>query len=262
LLVCIGKQAHSLSAFTETDHFAVNILREDQKALSNLFASQSEEKFEKSNWRVGIADMPIFDDGLAHFVCSREKTINAGDHIILIGRIIDQTSNSGQPLGYLRGNYFSVGLEQELVDVASRGTDIEIGALIEEDGCLLLAETVDGGLEVPKAPGPTPSIDALTSRYREAGLMVKPDFLYAIYRNSTSGLHSVVYHGSAEGAAPKGHQFIPIDALPFERIRSAAERSMLERFSDESKHGSFGIYHGDETRGTVHRVAKREPSKF
>jgi len=96
----------------------------------------------------------------------------------------------------LRGNYFSVGLEQELVDVASRGTDIEIGALIEEDGCLLLAETVDGGLEVPKAPGPTPSIDALTSRYREAGLMVKPDFLYAIYRNSTS--LSQQYFGSPQ----------------------------------------------------------------
>jgi len=206
--------------------------------------------------------MPIFDDGLASFVCSREKAIDAGDHVILIGRIVDQTNHPGEPLGYLRGNYFSVGLEQELVDAASDGTEIEVGALIEDEGRLLLAMTIDGGFEVPKAPGPTHSIDALTARFRGAGLTVEPDFLYAIYRNSSTGLHSIVYHGSAEGTPPQGHRFIAIEDLPFARIRSAAERSMLERFADEHKHGSFGIYHGDETRGTVHHVTAREPSKF
>ena len=206
--------------------------------------------------------MPIFDAGLANFVCSREKVVDAGDHLILIGRVVDLASSPGQPLGYLRGNYFSVGLEQELVDAASRGNDIEVGALIEDEGRLLLAMTTDGGFEVPKAPSSTPSIDALASRFRGAGLMVEPDFLYAIYRNSNTGLHTIVYHGSADGVPPQGHRFIAIDDLPLSRIRSAPERSMLERFADESKHGSFGIYHGDETRGTVHRVTAREPSKF
>jgi len=118
LLVCIAKQAHSCPVFTNSDHFAVNILSEDQKALSNLFASQSEEKFEKSQWHPSVADMPIFNEGLASFVCGREKVVDAGDHVILLGRIVDQSSKPGQPLGYLRGNYFSVGLEQELVDAA------------------------------------------------------------------------------------------------------------------------------------------------
>jgi len=262
LLVCIDKRAHSCSVFASAPHFAVNILSEEQKALSNLFASQSTDKFAESNWRPGVADMPIFDEGLASFVCAREKVVEAGDHSILIGRVVDLASRAGQPLGYLRGNYFSVGLEQELIDAASHGTDIEIGALIEDEGRILLAVSKDGGLEVPKAPGPTPSIDTLKTRFRVVGLTVEPDFLYAIYRNSSTGVHTIVYHGTATGVPPQGHRYVAIDALPLSRIRSAPERSMLERFADEFKHGSFGIYHGDETRGTVHRVAAREPSKF
>lgn len=262
LLVCIAKQAHSCPVFTSSDHFAVNILSEDQKALSNLFASRAEDKFQQASWRPGVADMPVFEDSLASFVCSRENVVDAGDHIILLGRIIDHTSKAGQPLGYLRGNYFSVGLEQELVDAASHGAEIEVGALIENDGRILLTETSDGVFEVPKAPSSSPSIDALTSNFQSVGLKVEPDFLYAIYRNSGTGLHTIVYHGSADGKPPQGHRFIAIDDLPYSSIRSAPERSMLERFADESKHGSFGIYHGDETRGTVHRVAAREPSKF
>ena len=262
LLVCIAKQAHSCPVFTSADHFAVNVLSEDQKALSNLFASRAEDKFQQANWKSGFADMPIFADSLANFVCSRENVVDAGDHIVLLGQILDHTSQAGQPLGYLRGNYFSVGLEQELVEAASHGADIEVGALIEDDGRILLAVTDDDGFEVPKAPADTPSIDALAARFRGAGLTVEHDSLYAIYRDSSTGLHTIVYHGSADGVPPKGHRFVAIDELPFSRIRNAPERSMLERFANESKHGSFGIYHGDETRGTVHRVAAREPSKF
>ncbi len=262
LLVCIAKQAYSCDVFTSAAHFAVSVLREDQKALSGLFASPSNDKFSEATWHPGVADMPVFDDSLASFVCSREKAIDAGDHVILVGRVVDQASNPGQPLGYLRGNYFSVGLDQGLVDAALDGAKVEIGALIEDQGRLLLAMTTDGGFEVPKAPSDTPSINALAARFRGAGLTVEPDFLYAIYRNSSTGLHTIIYHGSADGAPPQGHRFIAVDDLPFSRIRSAPERSMLERFAHESKHGSFGIYYGDETSGTVHRVTSREPSKF
>ncbi len=262
LLVCVAKTAHSCPVFTEAPHFAVNILEQGQKELSGIFASRVADKFEQTQWRSGMAEMPVFDDALAHLVCSREKVIDAGDHVILLGRVIDHTIGHGQPLGYFRGTYFSAGTEQELIDAASQGGDIEIGALIASEGSLLLADSDDGGLEVPKAPHETPDIDVLTRRLRQAGMSVDLDFLYAVFRDTATGQHGIFYHGSAAGALPQGHQFYPLDDLPLSRVRSATERSMLTRYAAEHREGAFGIYQGDETRGTVNRIASREPSTY
>lgn len=262
LLVCVAKTAHSCPVFAAAPHFAVNILEQRQKDLSGLFASRAADKFEQVPWQSGVAGMPVFDEALAHLVCSQEKVIDAGDHLILLGRVIGHATGQGQPLGYFRGTYFSAGAEQELLDVASLGGEIEIGALIAADGSLLLAKSEMGGLEVPKAPNGTADIDELTSRFRQAGLSIDLDFLYAVYRDSATGRHGIFYHGSATGTPPQGHRFHPIDDLPLSRIRSAAERSMLTRYAAEHREGSFGIYQGDETRGTVHRIASREPSTF
>jgi len=262
LLVCVAKSAHSCPVFAAAPHFAVNILAEDQKDLSGLFASRAADKFELSEWRAGVAGMPVFDASLAHFVCSRERVVDAGDHIVLLGRVIGHATGPGQPLGYFRGTYFSAGTEQDLIDAASHGGETEVGALIGQDGSLLLANAPGGGLEVPKAPVGTPDIDVLTTRFRQAGLTVDLDFLYAVYRDSATGRHGIFYHGSATGTPPQGHRFHAIDALPLDRIRNAAERSMLTRYAAEHRDGAFGIYQGDETRGTVNRIASREPSTY
>ena len=262
LLVCVAKSAHSCPVFTAAPHFAVNVLAQEQKALSGLFASRAPDKFERAAWRAGVAGMPVFDEALAHLVCEREKVVDAGDHVILLGRVIGHATGQGQPLGYFRGTYFSPGTEQELVDAASQGGDVEIGALIAGEGTLLLAKAANGGLEVPKAPGGTPDVDVLTTRFRQAGLTIDLDFLYAVYRDSATGRHGIFYHGTATGTPPQGHRFYPIDGLPLTRIRNAAERSMLTRYAAEHREGAFGIYQGDENRGTVHRIASREPSTF
>ena len=262
LLVCVAKSAHSAPVFTEASHFAVNVLSQEQKDISGLFASRAVDKFELADWRAGVAGMPVFDTALAHFVCARDKAIDAGDHIILLGRVIDHATEPGQPLGYFRGTYFSADTGQELVDAASRGGEVEIGALIVAEGGLLLSNAPGGGLEVPKAPGPVPDIDILKARFRQAGLALDLDFLYAVYRDSATGRHGIFYHGTATGEPPQGHRFYPLGDLPLARIRNAAERSMLTRYAAEHREGSFGIYQGDETRGTVNRIASREPSTF
>ncbi len=262
LLVCVAKTAHSCPVFTAAPHFAVNILSQEQKDLSGLFASRGVDKFDRAAWRSGKAGMPVFDHALAHLVCARERVVDAGDHVILLGRVIGHATGSGQPLGYFRGSYFSAAAEQDLVDAASQGGNIEIGALIAQEGSLLLADTPDGGVMVPKAPGDTPDIDVLTARLRSAGLSVELDFLYSVYRDTETGRHGIFYRGTATGAPPQGHRFYPMDTLPLEQVPNAAERSMLTRYAAEHREGRFGIYQGDETRGTVNRIASREPSRF
>ena len=59
--------------------------------------------------------MPVLRDALANFICQRENLVEAGDHVIMIGRVLDMQIQQGAPLGYFKGNYFSVGLDQSLI---------------------------------------------------------------------------------------------------------------------------------------------------
>lgn len=262
VLVCIARTAHSLPVFTSAAHFAVNILGDQQKEISGLFASREPGKFSRADWQAGTAGMPLLDNSLASLVCSRERVIDAGDHVILLGRVIDHRAKAAQPLGCFRGAYFSLGLEQSLIDAASESNDIEVGALIARGNQLLLTMYPDGRVGVPKARGKAPRLAALKTDLHRAGLTVHLDYLYAVYQDSATGRHAIFHHGTADGLAPPGHRFVDLEDIKFGKIDSAAERSMLRRYAEEARHGSFGIYQGDETRGVVHCVSSLEPSKY
>jgi len=260
LLICIAKTAQSLDTFTSAPHFSINVLNEEQKAISGLFASQSAEKFDIADWHSGAADMPLLDDTLAGFVCSREQMVDAGDHIVLIGRVISYETRDGPPLGYFKGNYFTLGLERPLVSAASQHDDVSIGALAARDQELLFTVTPDGSIAVPRAPAQNKSRAGLTAALKADGLSAHLDFLYAVYQDSESGGHGIYYHGSASGEAPQGYRYFALDDVPLECISNTAERSMVARYIEEFRHGSFGIYQGDETQGRVHRILAVDPS--
>jgi flavin reductase (DIM6/NTAB) family NADH-FMN oxidoreductase RutF len=65
VLWAIAQTSRSLSAFTTSNHFAVNILAVDQVDLSQRFASSSNSKFEGVDWRLGVLGSPILPDILA-----------------------------------------------------------------------------------------------------------------------------------------------------------------------------------------------------
>lgn len=254
LLVCIGKAALSCDSFAEAAHFAVNILADDQREISGIFASRSPEKFALCEWRADARTMPLITGALASFSCARHKLVDAGDHLILIGRVEAFETNDGAPLGYFKGAYFDIGLDRALADAAaSRG--VSIGAVLVRDGQVLLRRTDAGQLSVPAAPGADNSPQGLTDHL--AGLGLKPDLgqLYAVYENRQNGTHWIIYHGVLHGDAPAGMAYFALDALPLDQVADTAERSLLRRYIREHQHGSFGIYHGTETQGVVHTLA-------
>lgn len=254
LLVCLAKTAHSCSTFMTSEHFAVNVLSEDQKAISGLFASRAPDKFDQCEWRSGAGGVPLVDGALAQFACARERLVDAGDHIILVGRVIDFATNDGSPLGYFRGNYFSIGIEDRLVSAVAAAGATRIGAVLNNAGRLLLCEGSDGSLAVPVARGPKPSLEMLREGLSAEGLIPEVEFLYAVYEDRETGATGIFYHGQVSGAAPKGMVYLALDSLPWDRVANAAERAMLERYAVEFRHGSFGIYQGNEITGKVRRV--------
>jgi flavin reductase (DIM6/NTAB) family NADH-FMN oxidoreductase RutF len=253
LLVCIGKGAASLPSFAEGARFAVTVLGEEQKAVSGLFASRRADKFELADWHDGPGGVPLIADGLAWFACARHRLVDAGDHIVLIGRVTDFGMREGAPLGYFRGGYFTPGLERPLVEAAAGAGRVAIGAVLEQERAVYLEGGETGPLRLPVTgeDGGPAGIERLIERLTRAGLSVALDFLYAVYRDRGCGMQRIYYHGTATGTAPGSGRFHALDAIPWDRLAIPAERSMLARYAEEHRHGTFGIYEGDEVSGRV-----------
>jgi flavin reductase (DIM6/NTAB) family NADH-FMN oxidoreductase RutF len=251
LLVCLAKSAHSAEVFARSPHFAVNILAEDQKAVSGLFASRAPDKFDQCAWTPGLADVPLIDGSLAQFTCANHQLVDAGDHLILIGRIKHFATSEGQPLGYFRGNYFSIGIEKDLAEAAAATKGSRLGAVLACDEGVLLRDEADQ-LRLPLAPLPT--LDSLTAKLTALGLSPEIDFVYAAFDDRSTGGHAVYYHGSVSGPLPPGYRIVPLADLATARITNPAEAQMLSRYADDFRNGSFSIYHGTETTGQTRQI--------
>ena len=105
LLVCIAKSALSLRVFQEAPCFSVNILEQSQAEVSRIFASQAVDKFDRVPWDKGVSEIPLLRGSLARFICETDRQIDAGDHAILLGKVVGFDYQNGTPLSYFRGKY-------------------------------------------------------------------------------------------------------------------------------------------------------------
>lgn len=105
VLICIEKSAGSHYAFEESNVFVVNILREGESALSELFASLREDKFDRIQYSRGIDGVPVLDNALASLECRVTFSYHGGDHSIFVGEVEKARVDNGDPLLYFRSNY-------------------------------------------------------------------------------------------------------------------------------------------------------------
>lgn len=68
--------------------FAVNVLAEDQRALSDRFAwSEEEDRFAAGRWTVAATGAPVLEDAIAWLDCTIFSRHAAGTHSLYIGRV-------------------------------------------------------------------------------------------------------------------------------------------------------------------------------
>lgn len=105
ILWSLDKRAGSYNVFSQTSHFAVNILAADQMATSNHFATKQVDKFASIDYEIGLGNAPLLKGCSARFQCSVYQKIDAGDHWLFIGKVeaFDEESKSG--LCYHKGGY-------------------------------------------------------------------------------------------------------------------------------------------------------------
>jgi len=256
LSICLAKTASSYSLFNQTTHFAVNILAENQKALSNTFARPSADRFAGVDWQLSQTNNPLLKETAAWFDCTVFQRIDAGDHLLLLGEV-KAFNNSGKTgLGYARGAYFTPAqTENRLLEHTLGSTQIALVA--ERDGQVLLIKANQGSWQLPSLiKSQMQTTQQLPQRFTEnLGVSVQMGLLYSLYDDTQSGQQHIVYRASlGEGTITQGTWFA-IDNLPLNAINDSAVRDILKRYAQESHLGNFGIYLGDQNQGKVHAVS-------
>lgn len=107
VLVCPAKSSSSWPRMRVTGAFCINILAEDQEALCRSFATRGADKFAGVGWSPSSATgSPVLDGALAWIDCRLETEHDAGDHTIVVGRVVDlDVADGGRPLLFYRGGY-------------------------------------------------------------------------------------------------------------------------------------------------------------
>lgn len=258
LMICIGKQAASMDTFRHARGFAVNILSEAQKDTSVLFASKRHDKFEAATWRPGPFGNPLIEGSAAWFDCARYQVIEAGDHIILMGHVEAFSYTDANPLGYARGHYITLGLEQAAVNAASSASRTVVGAILENDGRLVLLPDParPNGLALPEVGrlGPSGSASQLHELLLREGLDATLGFLFAVFENPGPREQCIYYRGEALLHARGRTVLADFEDIPWDRLPDEATCSMLRRYAAERKIGRFKVYSGDHRQGTVKAV--------
>jgi flavin reductase (DIM6/NTAB) family NADH-FMN oxidoreductase RutF len=107
VLVCVERDAESHDCIVSYGGYAVNVLADEEgEKLSRRFAQPlANDKFEGVAYASGRAGLPILKQSLAWMECRVVDTVEAGDHTIFIGEVIDGDAGEGHPLVYYRGGY-------------------------------------------------------------------------------------------------------------------------------------------------------------
>ena len=105
VLVCIDKSVRTHDAILTAKSFAVNILGDDQEAVSRVFASRTEDKFASVTTSEGALGQPLIDGALAMIECSLHDHLPGGDHTIFVGQVEATRVRTGDPLAYFRSGY-------------------------------------------------------------------------------------------------------------------------------------------------------------
>ena len=108
VLWSVDKSARSAQAFTDSDDFAVHVLADDQQEMSNLFAKQGADKFADVDVTECENGVPLLEDYCARFRCTMEHQYEGGDHVIIVGRVVDFECNDKRPLVFQGGRYGKV----------------------------------------------------------------------------------------------------------------------------------------------------------
>jgi flavin reductase (DIM6/NTAB) family NADH-FMN oxidoreductase RutF len=112
VLICVNRGATAHPLISTSQHFCVNILSLEQRALAERFAGgEPRSRFEGVEYHLGPSGSPILEGTLAHVDCRLAEELTASTHTIFLGTVLEAGSRDGEPLGYFNRAYRDFALQ-------------------------------------------------------------------------------------------------------------------------------------------------------
>ena len=107
VLFSAGRGARAWPTIEASGHFCVNLLGADQEWLSERMAARGGDRFRDVAWTPSpVTGSPLLAGGLGHVDCRTESVHDAGDHVLVVGRVLDLgATEAEEALLYYRGRY-------------------------------------------------------------------------------------------------------------------------------------------------------------
>lgn len=106
VLFSVDRRAYSLDLLRGAAAYAVNILNDQQEAISTQFARPLVDKWRGVAYTMGDAGAPLIDGAIAQFECRPHAVHDGGDHVIFVGEVAGfRYDAAARPLLYFRGKY-------------------------------------------------------------------------------------------------------------------------------------------------------------
>ncbi|MEH6549574.1 MAG: flavin reductase family protein [Pseudomonadales bacterium] len=99
----IDMSAGSYYVFRHCKQFAISILTEDQQEVAKRFSRKGADKFESIDH---ISHQPtIIPSASAWFICENNQQFLLGDHLMLIGQVLEFGHKAKKPLLFSQGQF-------------------------------------------------------------------------------------------------------------------------------------------------------------
>lgn len=106
VLWSLGLHSSNLEAFRDCPHFAIHVLEMRDAALARHFASSKvKDRFAGIETGETPEGVPVIAAALTTLVCAHEDSRIAGDHLLLIGRVVRAADRPGTPLVFHAGRF-------------------------------------------------------------------------------------------------------------------------------------------------------------
>lgn len=101
---CLGHESARYESFEAAENWGVTVLGAEDEALALQYARIATETIAPEDADM-LAGVPVLKAGIAHFGCKTYARFRAGDHVFMVGEVLDFSCRPGDALTYFRGRY-------------------------------------------------------------------------------------------------------------------------------------------------------------
>jgi flavin reductase (DIM6/NTAB) family NADH-FMN oxidoreductase RutF len=105
VLWCLGNKSDSYDLFSQTEHYAINVLAAGETDFAMRFAGKGDQSLSTDEFQSLETGAPALPQAIATFDCKVVQRIEAGDHLILIGETQAFVTRPESGLTYFRGTF-------------------------------------------------------------------------------------------------------------------------------------------------------------